>query len=383
MSRWSLTLVPCLAFGCSDGNAGSVTVQPDAPAVSATGGARTGGEPANLGGAPSIVAGGPAVVVVPPAGGGTAGTPDVMNGECKQLEFESTRAPVDVLLVLDRSGSMAENEIEDGVSRWQGIVPILNRTVTDTDATVAWGLKTFPEAVDNECEESSVTAAIDVPIAPANAARVVAAIQATVPNGDGTPTAPALASAMGYLSSRASDHQQFILLATDGQPSCALDWEKDSGDASADAEEAAGAALAAGFPVFVIGVLDEDPSDSTVDRLNAMARAGGKPRGVDGDEHRFYLASSQAELTQSLTEITGQVASCVFSFDSAPPDAENIAVKLAGTKLSRDPGHANGWDYTDATHRGIELYGAACDELKRVSQGSVEVIFGCPGRPLT
>jgi hypothetical protein len=262
-------------------------------------------------------------------------------------------------------------------------VPVLNRTVTDTDAAVAWGLKTFPEAQDNECEESSVTNAIDVPIAPANGAQVVAAIDATEPEGDGTPTAPALAAAVAYLSGRTTDHQQFILLATDGQPSCTLDWDEDSGDASDDAQEAAGTAFQAGFPVFVVGVLDEDPSDSTVETLNAMALAGGKPRGADGDEHRFHLASSQEELTQSLTEITGQVASCVFPFESAPPDAENIAVKLAGKKLTRDTGHADGWDYTDSNHRGIELFGAACDALKQASQGSVQVIFGCPGRPLT
>jgi len=382
MSRWTLFLVSSLALGCSDETNGAVLVQPEAQASGGTGGGGAGGQPAEIGGAPTVVAGGPSVVI-PPSQGGTAGTPDVMNGECKQLEFESMRAPVDVLLVLDRSGSMADNEIEDGVSRWEGIVPILNSTVVGTDATVGWGLKTFPEGVNNLCEQESVTSSIDVPIAPTNGAQVVAAIDATVPNGDGTPTAPALAAAVTYLTGRATDHQQFILLATDGQPSCTLDWDEDSDDASDDARDAAAAAFQAGFPVFVIGVLDEDPSDSTVETLNAMALAGGKPTGVDGDPYRFYLAASQDELTRSLTEITGQVASCVFPFEKEPPDPENIAVKLAGRKLTRDAAHADGWDYTDDTHLGIELHGAACDELKQASQGSVEVIFGCPGRPLT
>jgi len=381
MSRWALVLISSLAFGCSDGPSGSVSVEPGGSAGGSSGGSAAGGAPVNAGGAPAVVAGTSGVVIAPRGGG--AGAPDVMNGECDELEFESTRAPVDVLLVLDRSGSMEENEIEDGVSRWQGIVPILNQTVADTEASVAWGLKTFPEAEDNECEESSVTSVIDVPIAPANGARVVAAVNATEPTGDGTPTGPALAAAATYLAGRTTDHQQFILLATDGQPSCSLDWDKGGDEASDDAERAAGTALAAGFPVFVIGVLDEDPSDSTVETLNAIARAGGKPRGIDGDEHRFYLASSQAELTRSLTEITGQVASCVFPFDSAPPDAENIAVKIGGKKLPRDTTRANGWDYTDTSHRGIELFGAACDELEQGSQNSVQVIFGCPGRPLT
>jgi Mg-chelatase subunit ChlD len=384
MSRWTLVLVPSLALGCSDAGNGSVLVQPEAQAGAATGGSGAGGQPANIGGAPTVVAGGgPGVVVIPPSQGGTAGTPDVMNGECEQLEFESMRAPVDVLLVLDRSGSMADNEIEDGVSRWEGIVPVLNSTVTSTDATVGWGLKTFPEGVNNLCEETSVTTAIDVPIAPANGAQIVAAVDATQPNGAGTPTAQALAAAVTYLSGRTTDHQQFILLATDGQPSCTLDWDEDSDGASDDARGAATAAFQAGFPVYVVGVLDEDPSDSTVETLNGMALSGGKPTGVDGDEYRFYLASSQEALTQSLTEITGQVASCVFPFESAPPDAENIAVKLDGKKLSRDASRADGWDYTDAEHRGIELYGSACEQLKQGSQNSVQVIFGCPGRPLT
>jgi hypothetical protein len=73
----------------------------------------------------------------------------------------------------------------------------------------------------------------------------------------------------------------------------------------------------------------------------------------------------------------------VFPFESAPPDADNIAVKLDGKKLTRDASRADGWDYTDAEHRGIELYGSACEQLKQGSQNSVQVIFGCPGRPLT
>jgi hypothetical protein len=73
----------------------------------------------------------------------------------------------------------------------------------------------------------------------------------------------------------------------------------------------------------------------------------------------------------------------VFSFASPPPDPDNIAVKLGGQKLTRDPSHANGWDYTGADHLGIELYGGACDQIQAANQSSVQVIFGCPGQPLT
>jgi len=156
-----------------------------------------------------------------------------------------------------------------------------------------------------------------------------------------------------------------------------LDWEKSGDQARSDAVAGAGQALAAGFPVFVIGVLDPDPSDSVIETLNDMATAGGKPR-TSGDQ-LFYLASTEGELTQALTEITSQVASCVFSFGSPPPDPTNIAVKLDGTRLAQDPTHTNGWDYTSDEHLGVELFGAACDTVKASRQTEVNVIFGCPG----
>jgi hypothetical protein len=379
---WFLAL--SLAFACSDSGTGEgkkPAFQAATGGVAASsGGAASGGIAASSGGAPVTAAGGPSVVI---STGGSGPPPDVANGTCEQLEFESKRTLVEVLLVLDRSASMDEHDIEDGVTRWEGVVPVVNRAVTDTDAAVAWGLKTFPEQKDNECEQSSVTSAIDVPIAPANATRVVEAINQTTPDGDGTPTAAALNAAVTYLSGRATDDEQFILLATDGQPSCSVNWDQDGDDARGDAEAAARAAFAAGFPVFVVGVLDDDPSDSTVETLNAMAVAGGKPRAAANSEYRFHLASSQAELIASLTEITGEVASCKFSFASPPPDPDNIAVKLDGEKLMRDPGHASGWDYTGPDQLGIELYGSACDKIEAADQSGVQVIFGCPGRPLT
>ena len=127
----------------------------------------------------------------------------------------------------------------------------------------------------------------------------------------------------------------------------------------------------------MIGVLDDDPSDSAVEALNEVATAGGKPR--SGSAEKFFLASSQAELTSALSDITEEVASCVFPFQSAPPDPTNIAVKVNGALVAQDPARVNGWEYTSDARLGLELFGVACDTVKAGNQSSIDIIFGCPG----
>ncbi len=313
-------------------------------------------------------------------GGGAGGTGDVMNGECDQVNFVSMRKPAEVLLVLDRSASMVEHEIEDGVTRWDGVVPMLNEAIQATDSAVSWGLKTFPEMSGNECEPSSVTSNIDVPIEPANAADVVAAVNATTPEGDGTPTGAAINAAVAYLKGVQNDNPKFILLATDGQPSCA-DLGSGGGDPPAFAIDAVTAAKNAGFPVFVVGVLDPEPSNSTLTTLNGMAIAGGKPRPIANPlAQKFYLAATKADLLAALSEITGEVATCIFPFEEAPPDETNIAVKVNGERVEQDSSHTNGWDYTSDAYLGVEVYGPLCDHIKQGNQNAIDIIFGCPGQ---
>jgi MarR family transcriptional regulator for hemolysin len=107
-------------------------------------------------------------------------------------------------------------------------------------------------------------------IAPGNAAKVTGLISNTKALGNGTPTGDAINKATAYLKSRNASNQ-FIVLATDGQPSC-----PSGGDAAqAFAVQAITAAKAAGFPTYVIGVVDPVADKSTPPRLNAMAEAGG------------------------------------------------------------------------------------------------------------
>lgn len=351
---------------------------PDEGASGTGAGATSAGGASSHAGATSNTGAGTGPMLEPVGGtnaGGSAGSSPVDNGECAQQSVVVGSKPADVLLVLDRSKSMIENFVPpDGASRWEAVVPALKAVISETNATVSWGLKLFPEGEGKSCAEGSVTEAIPVPIMPANAGAVVDAISSTMALGNGTPTGEAIEKATAYLAGRAAE-SQFILLATDGDPSC-------PDDAEDYAIEAIAAAKSAGFPVYVVGVLDPEKDQSKFETLNAMAEAGGTARtdGEDGD--KFYQAYSQEELTRALEAVTGQVVSCDFELASKPPVPGNVAVKVNGEWLSRDPSKAQGWDYTSDEYEAIRLQGDACEALKKAKENEVDIIFGCPGKPI-
>jgi hypothetical protein len=195
--------------------------------------------------------------------------------------------------------------------------------------------------------------------------------------GNGTPTGEAIKRATAYLQGRGATNQ-FILLATDGDPSCP------DGDEAAElyAYEAISAAFAAGFRTYVVGVLDPMNDKSKFAILNQMAERGGTARSDNPVADKFFHAYSKEELTNALKAVTGQVVSCVFDFDKRPPDETNIAVKINGQLVTRDAGRAEGWDYTSDQYMGLELYGNACQQVKDATENKVDIIFGCKGVPI-
>jgi hypothetical protein len=46
----------------------------------------------------------------------------------------------------------------------------------------------------------------------------------------------------------------------------------------------------------------------------------------------------------------------------------------------KDPSHQNGWDYADATHTKIKLYGPACDAYKAAKGNKITIILGCQSK---
>ena len=313
-------------------------------------------------------------------GGPEAG--DVMNGVCANQSFDLMRKPAEILIVLDRSASMADppdGQPSGSPSKWSLVVPGVNDVVTSTASAVSWGLKVFPEGEGDECVAGSVTSAIPVAIAPNNAKAVTDAVTATTDAGNGTPTGSAIAAAVTYLKTLTDPNPKFILLATDGEPSCSA-TSKDTAGARTYAVQAVTDAATAGFKTFVVGIATTKATATQA--LNDMAVAGGMPR-ADANPlaTKYYLASTKDELVTSLQTITGQVASCTFDLTAKPPDPYNIAVHVNGMKAPNDMTKTNGWDYTGSDQLQIQVYGSWCDQIKAANANTVNFVFGCVGQP--
>jgi len=369
-------LVVSLLLACSSGggsSAGNGTLNGNGGSSSAgASGSGSGNSPSNAAGSGNTLnLGG---YTSPDAG-------DVLNGECARQDFDLARTPAEILIVLDRSGSMKETPSgSKGASKWDLVVPGVNEVVTATDATVSWGLKVFPEGEGSECIAGSVTSAIPVAIAAANAGAVTAQVTATTPEGNGTPTGDAIKAAVAYLKTLTDPNPKFILLATDGEPSCA-GTSKDASDARAYAVQAVTDAASKGFKTVVVGVATTKSSATRA--LNDMAVAGQMARAdTDPAATKFYLASTKDELVQSLEQITGQVSSCVFDLTTKPPDPGNIAVHVNDQKAPQDTTRMNGWDYTSSNFLQIEVYGSWCDQIKAATSNRVNLVLGCPGEVL-
>jgi hypothetical protein len=314
-------------------------------------------------------------------GGSVTETTGTGGAHCGLQSFDLTRKPAEILLLLDRSASMQEPpSVKPAVTtpKWDLIVPALEQVVRDTSATVQWGLKVFPEGEGDACVAGSVTDRVDVPIAANNATAVLAAIERTTDEGNGTPTGDAVAAAAAYLRTLATNNRKYILLATDGEPSCAGTKEGQS-SARPHALAAVGDAANAGIHTFVVGVATT--KDSATDVLNDLAEAGLEPR--TDPALRYYLGTTQADLSAALALIAGQASSCVFPLTPPPPiknDPAKLGVYLdaGGTKIPYDGSALNGWAFVDAENSALEVHGAWCDAIKNASADQVQIVYGCP-----
>jgi hypothetical protein len=284
--------------------------------------------------------------------------------------------PPDVLLVVDKSASM--NDEADGTScsgscgatsKWSQVTNAVDSVVTQTQASVNWGLKLFASAADG-CD---VSAGVEVPVGPSSAAAITARIAATNPDSR-TPTRLAESAGAAYLATLTDKRPKYLLLATDGLPNCDPAALTPTDDDSKGAEQAVADARAAGFPTFVIGI-GQTMAEATLTRL---ALQGGVPQ--PGGATAYYQVSDTAGLVAALGAILGSVT-CVFDLPT-PKDSrestQNIAVFVNGALLSQDSGHTSGWDYHGADFKQIQIYGPTCDGLMGGKIASVAIQFLCP-----
>jgi von Willebrand factor type A domain len=296
-------------------------------------------------------------------------------GNCGITTAPLNKQPPDVLLVLDKTGSLLDAMDSSGKcaagsttcqQRWATLVSGLNAVLTSSSTNVNWGLETFNS--DGSCGVDPP----EVPITPgaAGATAVQTYIAGITPNGS-TPTTLAISTAVTYLQTLTDPNPKYILLATDGLPNCAGGSSGGGGGGATDlpaAETEAGLALKAGYMVYVLGVGPDTGN------LTALAQNGGT--------NDYYPALTPDALTAALASIMGSVVSCSFGLGKAPPVPTNVAVQFNNDSTLRAPhdtSHANGWDYTTPADTTIQLYGTWCDDVTSGKYQSAQILMGCPG----
>jgi hypothetical protein len=291
-------------------------------------------------------------------GGGTSGGGGGAGGSCGGMEFALARVPPNVMLVLDRSGSMSD-PIATGskTTKYADLTAAVGVLVAGFDSQMRLGATFY--ASDSDC-----AAGVPGPIADANGQTIVTGVAAHKPGGK-TPTAATLKAVLDSGALTDTTRSNFVVLATDGKPNC--------GDTDVTSKIDALYSAQVSVPTFVIGIGSE--TNTNPDLLNEWAVAGHTAR---AGTTKYFQTNSQAELADAFKQIAGGVVSCDFHMAQAAPDPTLISVTEDGTAIAPSP--TVGYSYDPSTNT-VTLHGAACQQLKDHPDTKVQVVYGCPGLP--
>lgn len=313
-----------------------------------------------------------------------------LTGACGKQTFKLEKAgPPNLLLVLDRSGSMGTGP----GSTWVEITTAINTVVGQLQGEIKWGLEYFP--TDNSC---GVSATVAVEVGNDTADAIAMSITMNEPTDGSTPTAEAVRKGANYLAALSDPNPKFIVLATDGAPNC--DSPGTSGSqvctctapftqqgtnccfgpacipcsflpsADSGAGEAVVEAANKGINTFVIG-LATGSGEAAV--LNDLATKGKTAR---PGNPKYYEASNQTDFVNAINAIGKQIVSCTLALTAAPLVPDYSEVKAEGSVVPRDTTHAEGWDY-GPNNTSIIFYGSYCDQLQAGTIKDVDATFSC------
>jgi len=293
---------------------------------------------------------------------------------CLTNEAEATPAPLDMVVLLDRSYSMKG-------AKWDGTVSALSAFFQDPGgAGIAASLSYFPPTDATTQCQTKVYEIPKVPVTelPLSASVLVNDIQAQTPGGNETPTYAALYGTLLYANQYQEDHPEHtvaVVLASDGDPT------------ACEQNVATIAALAAtafaynGVRTFAIAI-----NGSTLANLDQIAAAGGTVKAFD-------VTNDVSQLKLKLQEIRTQLLACEFtipdpsvgSFDATKVNVEytpgggGVTTALSKADNQADCGNKSGWYYDfPAAPTKITLCPASCADIKSDLKPKIAFLFGCP-----
>jgi hypothetical protein len=337
--------------------------------------------------------------------------------ECTGQSFSGQRQPLDIYLMLDRSGSMNEYTGRDQANKWEAVTAALSTFVQQPLDGTSVGLQYFgvPAAScgsmrcthDSDCDacgglcllgscssifvrDADSCSAADyarpeVEIGPlARTAPLITASMAAQKPSTGTPTSAALQGAVDHArawaaSTQNAGHAVLVVLATDGDPTeCDVDLDH------IDAIAASGLSASPSVRTFVIGVGDLKAN------LDGIAKAGGTGAA--------YIVSTGSSVTDqfldALNDIRGKTVGCSYAVP-APPSGQTLDFGLVNVEYQPGNGgakvtlgktasaascgaSAHAWFYDDAAApRSIVLCPSTCSRVEADTTASVKIVLGC------
>lgn len=289
---------------------------------------------------------------------------------CAAVDLDAERVTPNVLVIVDRSGSMGDQQFPpgSGTSRWVAVRDALLDTpdglIFSLQSAIRFGFVTYRHQSGACPDLGTVACSLD------NYDAIEASYTAQNPGGD-TPTGDSMTAVLSMLDTlvpTADDGDPTIfILATDGEPDTCEDGDDEVGGRreSVDATEAA---FGMGISTYVISV----GNDVSASHLQDVANAGLGRSGSDPDAP-YWVANDVAGLNDALATIVGGVVDCRLTLSGSidPALACSGEVRLGGEVIPCDD--PNGWRAIDATT--IELTGTACDDLQ--SGATLTARFPC------
>lgn len=305
---------------------------------------------------------------------------------CAAEVAEAKPVPVNLYLMLDRSGSMSG-------SKWSSATSGMSAFVQDPASTgLRVALAYFPSDAD-DCDPVSYSTPVvglgeltgDPAPTDAQEKKLVDSLSTTGTTGL-TPMFPAFAGTLGYCTSVAKKNPKekvIAVLLTDGSPvGC------DSKTNNVNTIAALAASAYADTPPVVTFTIGFDGSEEA--ELKQIAQAGGG--------QAFFLGGSsnvQQDLLQKLKEIAGGELACEYLLpekgkDGQPTDPTRVNVNYypssgSSEELLKVDNEAacvlNGWYYDDPVNpTRIILCPATCTSIQKDAGAKVQILLGCESR---
>lgn len=303
-----------------------------------------------------------------------------IGGDCGGFVFQFDEVPPNLLILLDRSGSMDGDVPGTGMNRWEVAREAIFQVTTQFDEQIDFGLATYSSCLPGGCSPGEIV----VPILPMAAALIQDFLNGTVgegsfngqgldPNGlvrylcdSGVPetsTGVSLNDLVGEPSLQDPGRTNAVLLLTDGG---------ESGECTSSIDGPGGAANLLNQPVpvqtFAVGM-----GGASLAQLEQIAMAGGTGQP--------YFADQPDDLAMALAAIASSVSSCTFQLSEVPPNANEIYVFFDGDPAGVPMDPVNGWTYDAATNT-IVFHGAACQAIQDGSVVGIDIVYGCNMPPV-